>query len=237
MGRHDKMCKHCDFPERDHCCGTRTRNLLEELRLANGMLQSALDNERALVEGELKVRRQNGVIIRSMCDYEIKRHGDRSVLLASAVLNAIENQLPATTGIQPHDDTTEPATITNSVHARLEAAWNEIAEWKEASGLEKGGDPDAVTPDDLRKFIAGRDDVIRRHRERQQRKRENGGTRDVPMWKPDEEWHGDGKSLCQNAHFDVELENTNKGATISVTTRMPDGIMNRTYFLKDMLDA
>ena len=33
-------------------------------------------------------------------------------------------------------------------------AIEEIEKWKEASGLEKGGDPDAVTPDDLYKEIA-----------------------------------------------------------------------------------
>ena len=37
-----------------------------------------------------------------------------------------------------------------------------VAEWKDASGLERGGDPDSVRPGDLRRFIGKLDVVLAR---------------------------------------------------------------------------
>ena len=52
--------------------------------------------------------------------------------------------------------------LNESLRHRLDLANNQIDEWKDASGLECGGDPDGVTPSKAKKFWKDKAEAFRK---------------------------------------------------------------------------
>ena len=79
----------------------------------------------------------------------------------------------------PRDCTPETAVLAIRLMQRQrDEAWDEIEAWKSASGLERGGDPDAVTPADLAQHWLDME-----HEAARLQKERNDAQADVERWK------------------------------------------------------